>query len=144
MKLIPRIFIVLTISGLSACSSLPSQPYENTYTVENRYAQDVKNFPSIQGIASTAVPATVIEHKNITYVRYGTRELQLDLYLPKTLADNANSNTAPGVILVHCGGWRSGFRTHLTPMAIELAKAGYVAATITYRLAPEAQYPAAV
>lgn len=144
MKLIPRIFTVLVIGGLSACSSLPSQPYENTYTVENRYAQDVKSFPSIQGIASTAVPAEVIEHKNITYVRYGIRELQLDLYMPKTLTNNANSNPVPGVILVHCGGWRSGFRTHLTPMAIELAKAGYVAATITYRLAPEAQYPAAV
>ncbi|MFC3114421.1 alpha/beta hydrolase fold domain-containing protein [Cellvibrio fontiphilus] len=129
---------------LGACSSLPPQPYENTYTVENRYAQDVKSFPSIQGIASTAVPDAVIEHKNITYVRYGQRELQLDLYLPKALAQNPTATPAPGVILVHCGGWRSGYRTHLTPMAIELAKAGYVAATISYRLAPEAQYPAAV
>jgi pectinesterase len=129
------------IVGLIACSAT-SPKYENTYTVENRFAQDVKSFPNIE-IASRAVPDTVIEKKNITYVRYGNRELQLDIYTPKKLAES-KTGTAPGVVLVHCGGWMSGYRTHLTPLAIELAKAGYVTATITYRLAPEAQYPAAV
>lgn len=149
MKLTKLITIVLSISCLASCSSLPPvaasvpAPYENTYTVENRFAGDVKSFPGIQ-IASTAVPGDVIEKKNITYVRYGNRELQLDLYMPKQLTESVASKLVPGVILVHCGGWRSGYRTHLAPMAIELAKAGYVAATITYRLAPEAQYPAAV
>jgi pectinesterase len=126
---------------LFACSASPPK-HENTYTAENRFAQDVKSFPNIQ-IASRAVPYEVIEKKDITYVRYGNRELQLDIYIPKKLAES-NTSTAPGVVLVHCGGWLSGYRTHLTPLAIELAKAGYVAATITYRLAPEAQYPAAV
>lgn len=149
MKLTTLITIVLSISCFASCSSLPPVaapalvPYENTYTVANRFAGDVKSFPGIQ-IASTAVPGDVIEKKNITYVRYGNRELQLDLYMPKQLTESAASKPVPGVILVHCGGWRSGYRTHLTPMAIELAKAGYVAATITYRLAPEAQYPAAI
>lgn len=143
MKPIALMAIAVVMTGLLACSSLSSPPYENTYTVENRFAQDVKNFPAIQ-IASTAVPAEVVEKKNITYVRYGARELQLDLYMPRVLAENTGNAPVPGVILVHCGGWRSGYRTHLTPMAIELARAGYVAATITYRLAPEAQYPAAV
>lgn len=115
----------------------------NTYTVENRFKQDVQNYPFIQ-IASRAVPETVVEHKNITYVRYGERELQLDLYLPAYLNKSAGQKPVPGVVLVHGGGWRSGFRTHLTPMAIELAEAGYVTATISYRLAPEAQYPAAI
>ncbi|WP_331344781.1 alpha/beta hydrolase [Cellvibrio sp. UBA7661] len=146
MKPIDLIGSALMLIGLAACSSpiaTAPAPYENTYTVENRFAGDVKNFPEIQ-IASTIVPSDVVERKNITYVRYGNRELQLDLYLPQKLTINAQSNLSPGVILVHCGGWRSGYRTHLTPMAIELAKAGYVAATITYRLAPEAQYPAAI
>lgn len=149
MKSTTLITLAFVLNGLTACSSLSpvaataSVPYENTYTVENRFAGDVKSFPGIQ-IASTAVPGDVIEKKNITYVRYGNRELQLDLYMPKQLTESAASKPVPGVILVHCGGWRSGYRTHLTPMAIELAKAGYVTATITYRLAPEAQYPAAV
>jgi acetyl esterase/lipase len=135
--------LLLLITGITACSSLPSQKYENTYTAENRFAQDVKSFPAIH-IASRAVPENVIEKKDITYVRYGKRELQLDLYMPKELAESALQSPAPGIVLVHCGGWRSGYRTHLTPMAIELAKAGYVVATVTYRLAPEAQYPAAI
>lgn len=130
------------VVGLIACSAT-SPKYENTYTVENRFAQDVKSFPQAQ-IASRSVPDEVIEIKDITYVRYGKRELQLDLYMPKQLADTKTSKPAPGVILVHCGGWLSGYRTHLAPLAIELAKAGYVTATITYRLAPEAQYPAAI
>jgi len=121
--------------------------FENTYTAENRYAQDVKNFPHIS-IASRAVPETVIEKKDITYVRYDQRELQLDLYMPRKLAEqnatHQSKKRAPGVVLVHGGGWGSGYRTHLTPMAIELAKAGYVVTTISYRLAPEAQYPAAI
>lgn len=140
--MIASIFVML-ITGTTACSSLSSPQYENTYTVENRFAQDVKSFPAIH-IASTAVPGDVIEKKNITYVRYGKRELQLDLYMPRELVDSVVKKSAPGVVLVHCGGWRSGYRTHLTPMAIELAKAGYVVTTITYRLAPEAQYPAAI
>lgn len=120
----------------------------NTYTAQNRFKQDVQNYPFIK-IASREVPESVVEQRNITYVRYGERELQLDLYFPKNLKpgnrkERADKNPVPGIILVHGGGWRSGFRTHLTPMAIALAEAGYVAATISYRLAPEAQYPAAV
>lgn len=131
--------------SLVACESLAPPAYKNTYTAETRFVQDVKNFPGIS-VASRAVPDGVIEYKNITYVRYGKRELQLDVYLPRLPAGSAAGGAAavPGVVLVHGGGWRSGYRTNLTPMAIELAKAGYVAATITYRLAPEAQYPAAV
>ncbi|WP_323815922.1 alpha/beta hydrolase [Cellvibrio sp. NN19] len=144
MKFPSLITALLALSTISACSSIATPKFENTYTAENRYAQDVKSFPNIQGIASTAVPDTVIEHKNLTYVRYGSRELQLDLYIPKQPANSPSDKRTPGVVLVHCGGWQAGYRTHLTPMAIELAKAGYVAATITYRLAPEAKYPAAV
>ena len=147
-QLMPHRLILATLllAGLSACTgtSTSTPQFENTYTAENRYAQDVKSFPNIQGIASTAVPAEVIEYKNLTYVRYGARTLQLDLYMPKALANQPASSLTPAVVLVHCGGWQSGYRTHLTPMAIELAKAGYVAATITYRLSPEARYPAAV
>ncbi len=128
---------LLAILIFSGCT-ITEPDFENSYTVENRFAGDVKNFPMIK-IAATKVPASVIESKNITYQRHGRRALQLDLYRPR----HAGS-PVPAVILVHGGGWRSGYRTHLTPLAIELAEAGYVVATISYRLAPEARYPAAV
>lgn len=125
----------------SGCSTKPD--FENTYTAENTYAKEIHNFPFIK-IASAQVPDSVIEQKNLPYVRYGKRELQLDLYAPRELLEGSSDTSAPGVILVHGGGWRSGYRENLTPLAIALADAGYVTATISYRLAPEARYPAAV
>lgn len=115
--------------------------YANAYTAQNTYQKLVGDYPFIS-IASTHVPEQVIETRNITYHTYSDGDLQLDLYQPRALVESDQS--APGVILVHGGGWQAGYRTHLTPIAIELAKAGYVAATISYRLAPEALYPAAI
>lgn len=111
----------------------------NTYTPETTYQKLIGEYPFIH-IASRAVPESVQEIKNITYVRYGQRALQLDLYLPKS----ALPQKKPGIVFVHGGGWRAGFRTNFTPMAIGLAERGYVVATVSYRLSSEAQYPAAI
>jgi pectinesterase len=46
--------------------------------------------------------------------------------------------------MIHGGGWNSGDRTMLYPMATELAANGYVAFTVDYRLSPEAKFPAAI
>jgi pectinesterase len=50
----------------------------------------------------------------------------------------------PAIVFVHGGGWRAGLRANFAPMAIRMAERGYVTATISYRLAPEAPYPAAI
>jgi acetyl esterase/lipase len=46
--------------------------------------------------------------------------------------------------MVHGGGWRSGDRSLMYPLADYLAKHGYIAIPVEYRLSPEAKYPAAV
>jgi acetyl esterase/lipase len=51
---------------------------------------------------------------------------------------------APAVLIIHGGGWRTGDRSQHLPLAVELAKAGYVAITVEYRLSTIALYPAAV
>lgn len=56
----------------------------NSYTPETTYQKLIGEYPFID-IASRAVPSSVQEIKNITYVRYGKRALQLDLYLPKSV-----------------------------------------------------------
>lgn len=48
----------------------------------------------------------------------------------------------PGVVLIHGGGWRSGDKFALFDECRKLAEAGFVAATINYRLAPEHRWPA--
>ena len=50
----------------------------------------------------------------------------------------------PGVILIHGGGWASSNKSHLVPLAQELAANGFVATSVEYRLSPEAKYPAGV
>lgn len=61
----------------------------------------------------------------------------MDVYLP---VDGATAR--PAVMFIHGGGWRSGSRDHHTDHARRLAEAGYVTATVDYRLVPAAAYPA--
>lgn len=70
-------------------------------------------------------------------VGYGTAPLTLDLYTPAASADDAASQAArPAVIWVHGGGWTAG--DNRMPSAVgyatELARRGYVTASVDYRL----------
>jgi len=118
-------------------------PRPDSYTADTTYAKLARNYPFIR-IASREVPASVKAIEGLTYVQYGARTLQLDLYLPARQAAGPVPAAAPAMVLVHGGGWNAGLRTNLAPLAIRLAQRGYAAATITYRLAPEAGFPAAV
>lgn len=137
LRLISISLLVVQIAGCQTITRIENPA--NTYTAENTYRKLIGDYPFIT-IASVSVPATVKEIKNITYVRYGNRALQLDLYLPKT----NSKQLRPGIIFVHGGGWASGYRTNFTPFAVAMAEHGYVAATMSYRLSGEALYPAAI
>ncbi|UTF60400.1 alpha/beta hydrolase [Gilvimarinus sp. DA14] len=128
-----------SLTLLLACCVTIVQAAENTYTAENTLEKYIGDYPFIS-IASIEAPDSVQTHKDVPYVSYGERTLTLDLYRPA----KTQGSPTPGVILVHGGGWQSGYRTHLAPIAIKLAEAGIAAATISYRLAPEALYPAAI
>ena len=67
----------------------------------------------------------------------GGRPLKLDLYRP----DQPNGTA---VILVHGGGWSRGDRAMLVEHARQLARDGFVALSIEYRLTPEAHWPAQI
>lgn len=77
--------------------------------------------------------------EEVTYATYGDRTLQLDLYSPTNV-----ESPVPGVIVVHGGGWHSGTRQKFARIAEELAYRGFVAATISYRLADESAFPAGI
>lgn len=64
------------------------------------------------------------------------RPMHLDLYTP--LRDGPR----PAVVLLHGGHWRFGERQMMGPIAIALARRGYVAITVSYRLAPMSRFPA--
>ena len=130
---------LMLLHGLaSAASCVEPQPDpSNSYDAQHTYDKLVKDYPFIQ-IASAALPAGVRKVADQTYAQYGTRCLKLDMYLP------AGQRPPPVVVLVHGGGWRSGYRSEFAPMAVRLAQRGYAAIAVSYRLSGEARYPAAI
>ncbi|MFC0253471.1 family 43 glycosylhydrolase [Massilia consociata] len=108
------------------------------YNAETTYQKLVRDYPFIR-IASAEAPAPVQVRKDLVYARRGEQALALDLYLP-----GPSAKPAPLVVLVHGGGWRSGERANLAPLAARLAARGYAAATVSYRLSGQARYPAAI
>lgn len=78
--------------------------------------------------------------RNLTYTPENWPEPVLgDLYRPQS------GGPSPAVLLIHGGGWtgKDG-RWQMNPIAIKLAKRGYVVLNVTYRLAPRWHYPAPV
>lgn len=92
---------------------------------------------------------------DITYATVGKEKLQLDLVLP------AGPGPHPVVLCFHGGAWTAGSRKDLTRPSIQLpgvttsptndpgilenlARRGYAAATVSYRLAPKCKFPSQI
>jgi acetyl esterase/lipase len=130
----PFLSTVLAAATL-ACVEPPPDP-ANTYDAPHTYAKLARAYPQIR-IAGDTLPDGVRKVADQVYVQHGVRCLTLDAYLPA-------GEQLPAVILVHGGGWKSGYRAEFAPMAVRLAQQGFAAFTISYRLSGEARYPAAL
>jgi len=89
--------------------------------------------------AELAIPPGVRFVKGIEYANPDQQHLQLDLALP-----SSSGASAPAIVCIHGGGFRAGSRAGYDKLCLSLAQNGFVAATITYRLAPAYPFPAAV
>ncbi|HVR86586.1 MAG TPA: alpha/beta hydrolase [Planctomycetota bacterium] len=89
--------------------------------------------------AWTGAPDEIVFESGIEYSRPGGEALQLDLARPKSPAGKC-----PAILCIHGGGFRAGKREGWDGRCKMLADRGYVAATVTYRLAPKFPYPAAI
>ncbi|MGQ9648800.1 MAG: alpha/beta hydrolase fold domain-containing protein [Phycisphaerae bacterium] len=91
-------------------------------------------------VLPVAVPRGEIETETgITFAEAGGEALKLDMARPKN-----SKGPWPAVVCIHGGGWVSGSRVSMRPWAEYLAAYGYVAVTVSYRLAPKHPFPAAV
>jgi acetyl esterase/lipase len=94
--------------------------------------------------AAAAISATaeakdkIVVENGVEYSNPDNQHLQLNMARPD------GSGPYPAVICIHGGGFRAGQREGYDPLIKKLAKNGYVAVTVTYRLAPKYQFPAAV
>jgi len=126
------------ISGMLLALLATGALAQTPYNAETTYRKLVRDYPFIR-IAGSEAPASVQVRKDLVYLQHPDVALALDLYLP-----TAGDRPAPLVILVHGGGWASGDRSGMAPLAARLAARGFAAATVSYRLSGQARYPAAI
>ena len=88
--------------------------------------------------ALAQAPAALPIEKEIVYTKIDGVELKLDLCRPK------GDGPFPLVVCIHGGGWVGGNKTDVHPVLQALAQAGFVAASVQYRLAPTHQWPAQI
>jgi len=89
--------------------------------------------------AQPKVPDGVVYEADVEYGKVGDTSLQLDIARPEKV-----SSAAPCIVVIHGGGWRAGNRKQHVDAILGLAKQGYVAATISYRFAPQHKFPAQI
>jgi acetyl esterase/lipase len=89
--------------------------------------------------AELEVPAGVVFERDIAYASPAGERLELDMARPKDA-----QGRLPAIVCIHGGGFRAGNRQHHDRLCLQLAGRGYVAVTVTYRLAPAHPFPAAV
>lgn len=89
--------------------------------------------------AAPAASAGVRIERDLPYLEAGRKE-RLDLYLPAVGAQNARS---PGIVIIHGGGWTGGDKGAAREINIgtTLAGAGYVCASVNYRLDKAGRWP---
>ncbi|HXG11277.1 MAG TPA: alpha/beta hydrolase [Gemmataceae bacterium] len=83
-----------------------------------------------------SVPPGIVYLPDLTYCTVDNNELQLDLARPSN-----GPGPFPAVVCVHGGGWHMGHRKIYTSWLMALARRGYVAVTVSYRLTPRYQFP---
>ncbi len=89
--------------------------------------------------ADLTVPESVVFERGVEFSNPDNQHLQLNLARPKT-----GNGPFPSIVCIHGGGFRAGTREGYDSLCVALAEKGYVAVTITYRLSPAYQFPAAV
>lgn len=138
-RLIATMIVLLTT--LAACSS----PENTTPTFVPAPATEPTNTET----ATPSPPAQGHEpgghagktYKDITYCTMDGIPLRLDLYFPGSM-----DAPAPIVVYVHGGGWTQGSKDRQLEIfyASSLLDAGFVLASVDYRLAPQHKFPAMI
>lgn len=92
-----------------------------------------------QDSKTLVIPDTVVWEPGIEYSNPDNQHLQVNLARPK-----GGEGPFPAIVCIHGGGFRAGHRDGYNALCLRLAERGYVAITVSYRLAPKYQFPAAV
>lgn len=101
--------------------------------------KELEAFTASEPTPPPPLPKGMEQFNNLDYVGRGNTRQKLDLLLPAK-----RDGKVPVVVFIHGGGWLSGRKEDGIPIARQLAAAGYAVASINYRLATEALWPAQI
>lgn len=129
-RLFILLFCILKVFALLIFQASFAAPY----TIENTYNKLKPVYPHL-GLPR-AIEASPLEQYDLIYKQITESKLMLDVYrFPST-------SSQPLLVLIHGGGWASGSKDMLAPLARAVAKQGFVVASINYRLSGAARFPA--
>jgi triacylglycerol lipase len=96
----------------------------------------------IPAFLKTGLDEVVVE-PGVVFAQRSSGPLKLDIYRPRDgRSPGTKASPKPAVLVIHGGSWKSGDRRQLGLYAASLARRGYVAYAIEYRLAPKHIWPA--
>lgn len=133
--------LCLCIGTFTACGKKSGQSAPDGAGADKKAAEDKKQKAEKKTETSKKrLPAlSAREFKDVTYDTFSEAQ-KLDLYLPET-----GEGPFPLVVFIHGGGWFGGDKADGQEAAwVTLRSQGYAVASINYRLAAEASYPAGV
>ena len=126
----------LVIAAMTAISA-PAAPPRNFAVADKPVIED--RFPA----RPVSFPGGVLAWRDVTYQQTpGYRPQIVDIYVP------ASKGPHPLVLYIHGGGWVAGHTRHSGALAdfpgvlAQLASEGFTVASLEYRLAGEARFPA--
>ncbi|MBX9792277.1 MAG: alpha/beta hydrolase [Pirellulales bacterium] len=77
--------------------------------------------------------------RDLVYATVGQLALRADIYRPLD-----GPGPFPAVLTMHGGSWTNGTKARMGAISTRLARAGYIAVAIDYRLAPTYRFPAQI
>jgi len=102
-------------------------------------AQEAKPPGVAQTVRPLLTPDEITVENDIEYANPDGQHLKLNMARPAK-----GEGAFPAIVCIHGGGFRAGDRNGYNDMIRQLARRGYVAVTVEYRLAPKYPFPAAV
>ena len=123
---------VLALGLLAACIAPPETRRASPPSVSPPSATPARPQPQPSGTGD------FIPTRNVEYGKGGEVPLLLDMYAPKTPV----TTPAPAIVWIHGGAWRTGDK--FPSQVAAMARRGFFAVSINYRLSGVAPFPAAV
>jgi acetyl esterase/lipase len=122
------ILIALFAMPFFLWSEPPGRAQQAGPAQESKPAQ--QQAPAASPSPASPADAKVSVHENVAYGTINGQDLLLDIYEPA----DAGAHPRPAVLLIHGGGWNSFDKSTMRNMGKFLARSGFVAFSVDYRL----------